>query len=94
MENYAESKDICRNDAPVQAVMTMTEHMKHASAAADDVLRCVSKIRDHLFGAEPTESCEKLNDPRCFNDDVVRTSQTIHRALNELYRICALLGVE
>ena len=94
MENYKETKNACREDEPVQAGKTMTEHMKRASAAADDVLRCVEKIRNHLFGAEPAECCEKLNDPRCFNDEVVRTSQTIHRALNELYRICALLGVE
>lgn len=94
MEKYCEDKGICRGDEPVQAGKTMTEHMKRASAAADDVLRCVGRIRDHLFGAEPAENCEKLNDPRCFNDDVVRTSQTIHKALNELYKICALLGVE
>lgn len=94
MENYSEGKGICRDDKPVQAGKTMTEHMKHASAAADDVLRCVGRIRDHLFGPDNEEACEKQMDPRCFNDDVVRTSQTIHRALSELYRICALLGVE
>jgi len=94
MEAYKEMKSVCDDGAPQASRATMTEQMKTTRAAADDVLCCVGRIQNHLFGAENVESCEKLNDPRCFSDDLTRTNQTIHRALNELYKICAMLGVE
>lgn len=70
----------------------MTDMMKEVSVMTADVLALSRKINAHLFGIG-NPLCEKETDPRCFRDELEKTRCELVSTIEELHKICAMLGV-
>ena len=71
---------------------SMTDMMRDVSMMAYDALSMSRKINAHLFGiGKPL--CEKEADPKCFRDELEKTRCDLMATVEELSKICAMLGM-
>lgn len=71
---------------------SMTDLMREVSAMTADALGMSRRINLHLFGiGNPT--CEKEENPKCFRDELEKTRSGLMATIEELSKICSMLGV-
>jgi hypothetical protein len=71
---------------------SMTDLMRGVSAMTADALSMSRRINGHLFGIG-NPLCEKDADPRCFRDELEKTRSGLVSTIEELSKICSMLGV-
>ena len=71
---------------------SMTDMMREVSVMTADALCLSRKINGHLFGIG-NPLCEKEADPKCFRDELEKTRCELMATIEELHKICAMLGV-
>ena len=70
----------------------MTDLMREVHIMTADALCMSRKINGHLFGiGDPL--CEKEADPKCFRDELEKTRCELMAPIEELHKICSMLGV-
>ena len=91
-ENY--DKGCVRNDQACDPmpVANMTDLMKETSIMATDALKLSRRINAHLFGVG-NPLCEKEADPKCFREELEKTRCELMATIEELHKICSMLGV-
>lgn len=77
--------------APVP-MASMTDLMKEVSAMTADALSMSRRINGHLFGIG-NPLCEKEADTKCFRDELEKTRSGLMATIEELSKICSMLGV-
>ena len=73
-------------------VASMTDLMKETSIMAADALKLSRRINAHLFGVG-NPLCENEADPKCFRDELDKTHCELMATIEELHKICSMLGV-
>ena len=71
---------------------SLTEMLKQTHCIATDVLKMAYRINDHLFGIG-NPLCEKEAEPKCFRDELEKTRCELMATIEELHKICSMLGV-
>ena len=77
--------------APVP-MASMTDLMREVSAMTADALSMSRRINGHLFGIG-NPLCEKEENPKCFRDELEKTRCELMATIEELHKICSMLGV-
>lgn len=75
-----------------EPIESLTDTMKSTRLIAIDALKMVHRINGHLFGIG-NPCCEKEAEPRCFRDELVATKCELLAMVEELSKICSMLGV-
>ena len=75
-----------------EPIEPLAEMMKATCSIASDALHLTRKINEHLFGIG-NPCCEKEANPKCFREELVKTKCELLATVEELAKICALLGV-
>ena len=73
-------------------MMSMTDLMNEVSDMTADALSMSRRINGHLFGIG-NPLCEKEADPRCFRDELEKTRSGLMATIEELSKLCSVLGV-
>ncbi len=92
--NYDTCNCDTRGEAKFASVpmANMTDLMKEVSIMTVDALRMSRRINGHLFGiGNPID--EKEADPKCFRDELEKTRSGLVETIDELSKICSMLGV-
>lgn len=80
------------NACCAEPMESLTDMMKSTNCIAQDALRMARRINAHLFGIG-NPCCEKEAEPKCFRDELVATKCELLATVEELAKICAMLGV-
>lgn len=78
-----------RIDVPMAS---MTDMVKEVRFMSTDALSISRQINCHLFGIG-NPICEKEADPKCFRDELEKTRCELVATIEELHKICSMLGV-
>lgn len=73
-------------------IENLTEMMKRNRVMTTDALQMAYRINVHLFGIG-SPCCEKEADPKCFRDDLAASNNELVAIIDELSKICTMLGV-
>jgi hypothetical protein len=71
---------------------SMTDMMREVRLMSVDALSVSRKIKGHLFGIG-NPICEKEADPKCFRDELEKTRCELMATIEELEKICSMIGV-
>ena len=71
---------------------SMTDLMREVSVMTTDALCISRRINGHLFGIG-NPCCEKEADPKCFRDELEKARSELMATVEELSKICSMLGV-
>ena len=71
---------------------SMTDLMREVSAMAADAVGMSRKINGHLFGIG-NPPCVKEADTKCFRDELEKTRCELVATIEELSKICSMIGV-
>ena len=77
---------------PSVPMANMTDMMREVNAMTADALVISRKINAHLFGIG-NPLCEKEENPKCFRDELEKTRCELMATIEELSKICSMLGV-
>ena len=90
--NYpcGEAKEIAVCDNA--AIEDLTCMMKDTRRMAADALNLSRRICVHMFGIG-IPCCEKDAEPKCFRDELVNTRIDLIATMEDLSKICCMLGV-
>ncbi len=77
---------------PNVPMANMTDMIKEVSAMTADALAISRRINGHLFGVG-NPLCEKEENPKCFRDELEKTRCELLATIEELSKICSMLGV-
>ena len=75
-----------------EPIESLTGMMKTTCAIASDALNLTRRINDHLFGIG-NHCCEKEANPKCFRDELAKTKCELLATVEELAKICDMLGI-
>ena len=73
-------------------MVSMTDLMREVCCMAADSLNMARKINGHLFGFGNPICDEKEADPKCFRDELEKTRRELVATIEDLSKICAMLG--
>lgn len=90
--NYNTCCDARGEEKSAVPMASMTDLMNEVSAMTADALSMSRRINSHLFGIG-NPLCEKEDDPRCFRDELEKTRRGLLATIEDLSKICSMLGV-
>ena len=77
---------------PPEPIEPLVEIMQNTRGMAIDILSMTRRINGHLFGIG--NHCEeKEAEPKCFRDALVATRRELLATVEELHKICGMLGI-
>lgn len=82
-----------RDMMPVEDLSNMLHETR---AMAQEAGKLVGRIGNHLFGSKDGAACcgeEKRNEPINFKDELADTRRTLKETIDDLAKLCTLVGV-
>lgn len=91
--NYENVRNEDRGVCEARPKACMTDTVKENRIIAADLRSLAGRIHAHLFGLENGESCDKVADPRCLQEELQRTQWDLKETHAILSGIAGLLGM-